>query len=124
MNGGVIEISATNGTGSPGIEPLYKPRGTTNEAYMHYLIIAAPDWDGPVTSCTIDANTYNKFTGAIYAPHCDIQINGSSDTPPDGINSQIIGYNVTINGSANLYINYDASLNPYITDYPKTGIAR
>ena len=45
-------------------------------------------------------------------------------TPTDGINSQIIGYNVTINGGADLYINYESDLNPYISDPSKTGITK
>jgi Flp pilus assembly protein TadG len=119
VTGGVVQLRATNGDGS-----LYAPHGTTNEAYMHYLFIAAPDYDGAVTDCTIDGNSYNIIEGAIFAPHCDVKINGGTGTPPEGINSQIIGYNVTINGTADLTINYDSSLNPYITDYPKTGITR
>jgi Putative Flp pilus-assembly TadE/G-like len=119
INGGVVQLRATNGDGA-----LYKPHDTTNEAYMNYLFVIAPDYDGAVTACKFEGNANNIYQGAIFAPHCDVTINGTADTPPDGINSQIIGYNVTINGGADLTINYDASLNPYITDYPKTGIAR
>jgi len=119
INGGVVQLRATNGDGAP-----YAPSGTDNDAYVGYLIIAAPDYEGAVTSCTIDGNSTNIYEGAIFAPHCDVTINGSSDTPPDGINSQIIGYNVKINGGSDLYINYDSDLNPYISDPSKTGITK
>jgi hypothetical protein len=119
INGGVVQLRATSGAGAP-----YSPWGTDNAAYVGYLIIAEPDYEGAVTSCVIDGNSTNIYEGAIFAPHCNVTVNGTSDTPPDGINSQIIGYNVTINGGSNLYINYNSDQNPYITDYPKTGITK
>jgi len=107
INGGVMDLRATQA-------------GT----YAGYLIIVAPDWDGAVTSCTLEGNALNHYEGAIFAPHCDVTINGTSDTPPNGIDSQIIAYNVTINGGAVLNINYDADKNPYVADPPKTGVVK
>jgi hypothetical protein len=117
VNGGVVQLRATNGDGAP-----YAPYGTSNEVYKGYLFIAEPDYDGSVTSCTFEGNAINIYVGAIFAPHCDITINGNGETPPEGIVSQIIGFNVKINGSTNLTINYDPDLSPVIIDPPKTGI--
>jgi hypothetical protein len=119
INGGVVLLYATNGSHAP-----YSPHGTSNSAYKGYLIIVEPDYSGAVTSCTLEGNAYNKYEGAIFAPHCDVTINGTSDTPPDGINSQIIGYNVTINGGANLTINYDSDENPVASLPPRIGIPK
>ena len=119
INGGVVQLRATNGTGAP-----YPPYGTSNKAYKGYLFIAAPDYDGAVTSCTFDGNAINIYVGAIFGPHCDITINGNADTPPDGIITQLVGYNVTINGSANITIEYDEDKLPVVPDPSKTGLTR
>ena len=119
INGGVVQLTATNGDGAP-----YAPSGTDNDEYVGYLFIAAPDYDGAVTSCTFDGNATNIYVGAIFAPHCDVTINGNGETPPDGIITQIVGYNVTINGSANLTIQYDSDLLPIVPDPSKTGITQ
>ena len=107
INGGVVDLRASQGGD-----------------YAGYLIIVAPDWDGAVTSCTLEGNELNHYEGAIFAPHCDLTVNGTSDTPPSGIDSQLIAYNVTINGGAVLNINYDADKNPYVADPPKTGVVK
>jgi Flp pilus assembly protein TadG len=117
-----IWIRAGNGfTINGGIVQLYAANAGD---YAGYLIIVEPDYSGSVTACTLEGNALNEYVGAIYAPHCDVTINGTADTPPDGIDSQIIGYNVTINGTANLTINYDDDNNPEVVDPPKTGVAR
>lgn len=107
INGGTVQLHASN-----------------DGDYAGYLIIVEPDYAGAVTACNLEGNAYNEYTGAIYAPHCDVTVNGTADTPPDGIDSQIIGYNVTINGGANLTINYDDDNNPAVVDPPKTGVAK
>ena len=107
INGGIVELMASN-----------------DGDYAGYLIIVEPDYSGFVTACTLEGNAQNHYVGAIYAPHCDVTVNGTADTPPNGIDSQIIGYNVTINGTSNLTINYNDENNPAVTDPPKTGVAR
>jgi hypothetical protein len=119
INGGVMQLRAINGDGAP-----YAPHGNSNKDYRGYLFIAAPDYDGPVTSCVIDGNSTNIYVGAIFAPHCNVTINGNGDTPPDGIITQIVGYNVTINGSADITIQYDSDLLPIVPDPSQTGITQ
>jgi len=119
INGGVIQLRAINGDGAP-----YAPHGNSNKDYRGYLFIAAPDYDGPVTNCDFEGNALNIYVGAIFAPHCNVTINGNGETPPDGIITQIVGYNVTINGSTNLVINYDESLLPIVPDPSKTGLTK
>jgi len=107
INGGIVELMASN-----------------DGDYAGYLIIVEPDYSGAVTACTLEGNAQNHYVGAIYAPHCNVTINGTADTPPDGIDSQIIGFNVTVNGTSNLTINYDDDNNPAVVDPPKTGVAK
>ena len=76
--------------------------------YKGYLIYVAPPAKG-FTACSITGNSSSKFTGTIFAPYCDITVNGSSS--PEGIRSQIIGYTVKLNGSGDLFIEYDPGEN-------------
>jgi hypothetical protein len=107
INGGIVQLFASNAGD-----------------YAGYLIVVEPDYSGSVTACTLEGNALNEYVGAVYAPHCDITVNGTADTPPDGIDSQIIGYNVTINGTSNLTINYNDDNNPAVVDPPQIGMAR
>ena len=68
-----------------------------------------------------NGNASVQFTGTIYAPYCDITVNGSSD--PEGIHSQIIGYTVKLNGDNNLYIEYDPGENGEDVQPAQIGLA-
>ena len=107
INGGIVQLFASN-----------------DGDYAGYLIIVEPDYAGSVTACNLEGNALNEYVGAIYAPHCNVTVTGTADTPPDGIDSQIIGYNVTINGTSNLTINYTDDNNPGVVDPPKTGVTQ
>ena len=61
-------------------------------------------------TCTINGNTSNTFKGTIYAPYCNITMDGTSS--PTGFQSQLIGYNVKFSGGANIYLSYEASSSP------------
>jgi hypothetical protein len=89
-------------------------------AYKGYLVYVVPPNSG-FEDCTMNGNTSAQFTGTIYAPYCDITINGSSD--PEGIHSQIIGYTVKLNGDNDLYIEYDPGENGEDVQPPQIGLA-
>jgi len=115
INGGVVQLWATRDDGDEDLED-------NETTYAGYLIYVEPDWGNPGgTACTFEGNSTNVYVGAIFAPTCDITINGTEDTPTDGIDSQIIGYNIKINGNADLFINYNAENNPVIRDKASTG---
>jgi hypothetical protein len=79
--------------------------------YRGYLIYAAPNYStGTPATCTINGNTSNTFRGTIYAPYCNITMDGTSS--PTGFQSQIIGYNVKFNGGATIYLSYEATSSP------------
>jgi hypothetical protein len=86
--------------------------------YAGYLMIVEPNYGSPVytsiapENCVINGNSDNTFEGAIFAPYCNITINGT--TEDTGINSQIIGYTVKIDGGGDVTFTYDASKNPII----------
>jgi len=83
----------------------------TLDTYKGFLIYAAPNYAGgsPV-GCTINGNSLNLFVGTIYAPYCKITMNGASgDT---GFQSQLIGWEVSFAGGAEIYLNYDGASSP------------
>jgi hypothetical protein len=89
--------------------------------YSGYLTYVAPPASG-FTDCKITGNSDTRFTGTIFAPYCDITINGSSD--PDGVHAQIIGYTVKLDGDNDLYIEYDPGENAEDIQPPLIGLAR
>ena len=70
-----------------------------------------PDYaSGTPAVCKVNGHSGDTFIGAIYAPYCDITLDGTSD--PSGFQTQIIGYTVKFAGGANVILNYNAGSNP------------
>jgi hypothetical protein len=79
--------------------------------YKNYLIYAAPDYaSGTPATCTINGGALSMFKGTIYAPYCNMTVNGGSGST--GFQSQLIGYKVKFSGTSDIYLNYDANSNP------------
>jgi hypothetical protein len=64
----------------------------------------------------ITGTSEQNYFGMIYAPSSDIEITGSSDIGPT-LNTQIIGWNVSLLGNARVNINYDKTWNFQIPTY-------
>ncbi len=73
--------------------------------YAGYLIIVDSDFTGTSPQCSMDGNSINTYEGTIFAPYCDVKVNG--DSTGANLDAQIIGNTVTINGGAMMNINYD-----------------
>jgi hypothetical protein len=85
--------------------------GSSLAMYKNFLIYLAPNYaSGTPTTCTLNGNSADLFTGMIYAPYCNVTIDGTSGS--SGFQTQIIGYTVKFSGGANVTLNYDASSNP------------
>jgi Flp pilus assembly protein TadG len=77
--------------------------------YQGFLIIL----DGnPNThpNCTINGGSYLTLKGTIFAPYCNITINGDNTTI-SSFNAQIIGWDVKLNGGNVINIQYDPADN-------------
>ncbi len=118
-----IYVRPENGIGFEG--GVTQLKATQTGPFAGYLVVVATNYPGgnPPT-CKVNGNSYNIYQGSIFAPFCDVIVNGDSHTPDAGIDAQIIGYNVTINGGAGLTINYDSDENPVIIDPPKIGVVK
>lgn len=117
FEGGDINLSAR-------IPPeVYDP----SDPYAGFLFYLAPSSPIPTplskpSACKINGNGTSNYTGTIYAPTCDITVNGSSGT--EGMNLQIIGYSVTLEGTSGLKLNYDGDLFGVLVDPAELGIAQ
>jgi hypothetical protein len=75
--------------------------------YQGYLVtLEGTETDHP--TCTISGGADIHIDGLIYAPYCDITINGQS-SPTAEINAQLIGWDINITGDSVINFNYDPS---------------
>jgi hypothetical protein len=88
--------------------------------YAGYLIIVDSDFSGSALNCTINGNGLNSYVGTIFAPYCNVTINGTSD--PTSYSAQLIAYTVKLNGSAAVNLYYNAG--DQAKSQPKVGLMR
>ncbi len=62
-----------------------------------------------VQTMVLRGNSGGTFTGTILAPSACIDIRGNGE--PSGMHTQIIAYNISSNGNAEVYINYNPNPN-------------
>lgn len=93
INGGeLIDLSATSDPDSD---------------YKGFLIVVDTDFTGSPTTCVINGGSYLTLAGTIFAPYCDVQINGDNNSStPANFGTQVIGWNVQLNGSSTINFNY------------------
>ena len=100
---------------------------STSGEYAGYYMIVAFNPSNPcpvfnakgVQTMVLRGNSGGTFSGTILAPSACIDVRGNGE--PSGINTQRIGYNVTSNGNAEIFIQYSPNpdlltpLDPTIT---------
>jgi hypothetical protein len=96
--GGGFDVNSNN--------PTYLDASTTGD-YQGYLIILEGTRNS-IEGCTITGGADLHINGLIFAPYCDITINGGS-APTAEINAQLVGWNIKINGTTTINFNYDPS---------------
>lgn len=89
-------------------------------AYAGYLFILDSDFTGSPQNCTINGNGTNIYTGTIFAPYCNVTLNGTSE--PTSYSAQLIAYTVKVNGNASVNLTYDES--DSAKDDPLVGLMR
>jgi len=97
--------------------------------YANYLFIVKPppfdtypdEWGQP-EACRINGGTEDEFQGGIYAPYCDVLINGNEGSV--GFDAQVIGWTVDVTGGAGLNFTYDADKNPVDIKPARTGVTK
>jgi hypothetical protein len=89
---------------------------TTSGPYAGYYMIVAynptpcPNFNAKkVQTMVMRGNSGGTFSGTILAPSACLDIRGNGE--PSGVHTQIIGYNISSNGNAEVYINYNPNPN-------------
>jgi len=85
--------------------PIILHASHSGSDYDGYLLIQ----DGSPTSiqsCEITGGAYLDINGMIFAPYCDITVNGGSD-PTAEINAQLLGWDLKITGNNTINFNYN-----------------
>ena len=77
--------------------------------YAGYLIILAGN-QGSHPNCTINGGGYLDVEGTIFAPYCNLTINGDSSSTSE-FNAQIIAWDVKLNGNNTINFHYDPGIN-------------
>jgi len=99
-SGGGFSINANNPT-------LLDASTSPSSDYQGYLIIL----EGSHTSiedCSISGGADIDINGLIFAPYCDITVNGTSSSTAV-INAQLIGWDIKIDGGAGINFHYNPS---------------
>ncbi|HEY5902706.1 MAG TPA: hypothetical protein VIU39_09135 [Anaerolineales bacterium] len=60
------------------------------------------------------------LTGVIYAPNCNMTVNGGSGTL--ALYAQMVSYTLSLSGGAGLNFTYDANLMPRVPEKRWTGL--
>jgi Putative Flp pilus-assembly TadE/G-like len=99
--------------------PIWLNASTSGE-YTGYLIILDGNMNS-IQNCTINGGSYLDMNGTIFAPYCNITINGDNSTSSD-FNAQVIGWDVKLNGNNTINFNYDPNNIPTVKR--KVGLMR
>jgi hypothetical protein len=93
---------------------------STSGDYQGYLMILEGTHTS-IESCEINGGSYLDINGLIFAPYCDITINGGGE-PTAEINAQLIGWDIKLTGNNTINFNYDPS--NQVTIKHKVGLMR
>jgi hypothetical protein len=105
-----VTIYLTSGNKfSMNINSPIKLNASSSGDYAGYLIIQDGDMSS-IENCTINGGSYLDMNGTIFAPYCDITINGDNSTQ-SLFNAQIVGWNIKLNGNNVITFTYDPESN-------------
>ena len=96
LQGGTVDIDAPDTGDYKGYLIYVDPGPVVNDMYT-----------GSPKKCNINGQSDDAFTGTIYAPYCEMTINGGGN--PDGFHAQLIAYEVKLSGNNDLSFIYDES---------------
>jgi hypothetical protein len=78
---------------------------STDGDYQGYLIVLQGS-QSSIETCSITGGSDIDLNGLIFAPYCEITVNGGSDTTAE-INAQLIGWHLKVNGNNTINFRYN-----------------
>lgn len=116
-----VTIYVTSGHGfSLNINSPILLNASTSGKYKGYLVIVEGNVN-TIENCTINGGSYLNVNGTIFAPYCNVTVNGDN-TSQSTFNAQVIGWDVKLNGNNGIHFTYDPSKIPQIKR--KVGLMR
>lgn len=121
--GGYFTFNGGSGVQLWGINQANIDIDPSLSVYKGFLMYLAPDYaSGSPSICTINGTSGDAFQGTIYAPYCDLKLNGTSDTT--SFQSQLIGYTVDLTGASGVTLNYTSDDNAIWNIPLQVGLSR
>jgi len=105
-NGVTIYIKSGHNFSMSINSPIWLNPSTSGE-YKGYLIILDGNKNN-IQNCTINGGSYLDINGTIFAPYCNLTVNGDNSSNSE-FNAQLIGWDVKLNGNNTITFNYDPS---------------
>lgn len=103
-DGVTLYIKAGGGFALNANNPTYLDASSDGD-YQGYLMVLEGTHTS-IESCSITGGADIDINGLIFAPYCDITVNGDSSSTAV-INAQLIGWDIKINGGAGINFHYD-----------------
>jgi len=98
-----------NGGATVNIWGINTNNTSTPSEYQGFLMYVAPNYSlSTPPTCKINGGSTSTYAGTIYAPYCNLQLNGGSGMT---MNSQLVGYTVDMTGASGVTLNYTAGDN-------------
>jgi hypothetical protein len=122
--GGGFTFNSSTSTTLWGINQAAVDANSSLSAYKGYLIYAAPNYSldpSSLPNCKINGGSTSQYQGSIYAPYCNVFVNGNSGMV---LNSQVIGYTVDLTGASGIILNYESDDQPYWTIPLQVGLIK
>lgn len=102
--GGYVSINGQADINIKGIDQANVDSDSNLTPYKGYLMYIAPNYSlATPPTCKINGGSTSLYQGTIYAPYCNLQINGGSGMV---MRSQVIGYTVDMSGASGVTIDY------------------
>ena len=108
-----------NGTSDIKIHAISSLVDDFPEQFLNYLIYVPPSNHATIK---ITGNDGSSFTGTILAPSSHVVLNGGSGTV--GLDTQIIGYSIAIEGNGTLDITFNQANNAVATTNPNIALTK
>ena len=103
-NGVTLYIKSGGGFSLSINSPIYLDASTAGDLQGYLIVLEGTQ--SSIEDCTINGGSYLDINGLIWAPYCDITVNGGSQSYAE-INAQLVGWDIKITGNNIVNFNYD-----------------
>ena len=103
-NGVTLYIKSGGGFSLSINSPIYLDASTAGDLQGYLIVLEGTQ--SSIEDCAINGGAYLDINGLIWAPYCDITVNGGSQ-PTAELNAQLVGWDIKLTGNNTINFNYD-----------------